>query len=316
MILPGNLYLIFKKPFESLASLFLFLNILIFFYSEFFFSTWPSKSLIEEFKDKDFSNTIIQMYIQTLDLVEINQRLSQNLSQPTLTEALRDQRFFKKIKNFPFSGNEIQIDKVKIHLQHFQNDYYLSSQYQLGLGHIQTSPWAWVTYQFTHASLIHLIGNGLILFLLINCLETTIGFFWIICVYLIGGFGGGAFYLLNEITGSIAVVGASSSIFSLMGFLILVKKNELIPWSYILGPWRGGYGIIYLPVFFIFPLFLMSELISFLWNNQEAMSSVAVSAHIGGLFTGMMLGLVYLASQRNKISIKSKKAIEPRYQQV
>jgi membrane associated rhomboid family serine protease len=315
MILPGNFYLIFKKPFQSLASVFLILNIFIFIYSELFFDSWPSPSLVEQFKDKDFSNTIIQMYIQTLDPVEINERSSHHLLEPTLTEALRDQRFFKKIKSFPFAGNQIQIDKVKSHLLHFQNDYYLSSQYNLGLGPIQTSPWAWVTYQFTHASLFHLIGNGLILFLLISCLESTVSYFWIVSVYLLGGFGGGALYLLNEMTGSMAVVGASSSIFSLMGFLILVKKNEIIPWSYILGPWKGGYGIIYLPVFFVFPLFLMTELISFLWNNQEAMSSVAVSAHIGGLFTGMFLALVYLTDLYFKSKIKSKKVTEPHYQQ-
>ena len=137
----------------------------------------------------------------------------------------------------------------------------------------------------------------LVIFLLISYLETTVGLFWLISVYLFGGFGGGISYLLFEGSGSMAVVGASASAFSLMAFLITIKRGELMPWSYIIAPVPQGYGIIYLPAFFVFPVFLMTDFIAALWEPAGVTSSVAISAHIGGALVGFTLGAAYLAER-------------------
>jgi membrane associated rhomboid family serine protease len=293
MIIPGLFHLFLRRPTFSLAWSFFFINLVIYAYSEISFKDWPSKILLEQAKDKNFSNSLVEMYKQTLDPMEIKALHGQ----VAVTDALRDHRFWKRVATFPFTGDQVQIELNRQRLIEFQHDYFLSSQFQLGLGQLESTPWAWVTYQFTHASFLHFFSNMLIVFLLISYLETSVGLFWIISVYLFGGFGGGISYLLFEGSGSVAVVGASASAFALMGFLIVVKKAELMPWSYLIAPVSQGYGIIYLPAFFIFPVFVMSDFIAALWEPAGVTSSVAISAHIGGALTGFALGVAYLCEQ-------------------
>ena len=293
MIIPGFFYLFFRRPTVTLAWSLVAANVIVFIYTQFAFSSWPSISLSEQVKDKNFSVAITEMYHQTLDPIELN-----SLESVSVAEALRDHRFWKRIATFPFSGDEVQIDSTRKRLLQFQSEYFSSSQFQLGLGRVESSPWAWVTYQFTHASFFHLLGNVLIIFLLISYLETSVGLFWLISVYLFGGFGGGISYLIFEGSGSMAVVGASASAFSLMGFLMTIKSKELMPWSYIIAPVPKGYGVIYLPVFFIFPVFIMGDFISSLWQPAGLTSSVAVSAHIGGAFVGFIMGFAYLGEKK------------------
>lgn len=294
MIIPGLFSLFFRRPQLTLAWSVLLLNVMIFVYSQLGFESWPSKSMTEQVKDKNFSYAIVEMYKQTLDPIE----LAAFSSEIAAADALRDHRFWKRINNFPFQGDQVQIEINRKRLLQFKNEYFSSAQYQLGLGRIENSPWSWVTYQFTHASFIHLLGNMIILFLLISYAEVTVGLFWLISVYLVGGFGGGISYLLFEGSGSMAVVGASASAFSLMAFLVTIKRNELMPWSYLIAPVSHGYGVIYLPVFFIFPLFLMTDFIASLWEPAGLSSSVAVSAHIGGALVGFVMGFSYLFEQK------------------
>lgn len=294
MIVPGLFSLFFRRPQPTLAWSVLILNVAIFLYSQISFESWPSKSMTEQVRDKNFSYAIVEMYKQTLDPVE----LAAFRSEIAAADALRDHRFWKRVSTFPFQGDQVQIGINRKRLLQFQEEYFSSAQYQLGLGRIENSPWSWVTYQFTHASFIHLIGNMIILFLLISYAEATVGLFWLISVYLFGGFGGGISYLLFEGSGSMAVVGASASAFSLMAFLVTIKRSELMPWSYLIAPVPQGYGVIHLPVFFIFPLFLMTDFIAALWEPAGLTSSVAVSAHIGGALVGFVMGFSYLFEQK------------------
>lgn len=294
MIVPGVFSLFFSKPKWTLAWSVFILNVIIFGYSQFSFQSWPSKSMTEQVKDKNFSYAIVEMYKQTLDPVEL-------VAFPggvAAADALRDHRFWKRVSTFPFQGDQIQIEVNRKRLVQFQNEYFESAQYQLGLGRIENSPWSWVTYQFTHASIVHLLGNMVILFLLLSYAESSVGLFWLISVYLIGGFGGGISYLLFEGSGSMAVVGASASAFSLMAFLVTIKRNEVMPWSFLIAPVERGYGVIYLPVFFVFPFFIMSDFIAALWEPTGVSSSVAVSAHIGGALVGFVMGFSYLFERK------------------
>lgn len=294
MIIPGLFSLFFRKPQWTLAWSVLILNVVIFVHTQISYKPWPSKSMSEQVKDKNFAYAVVEMYKQTLDPVEF----TLFVGEITVSDALRDHRFWKRVRTFPFQGDQVQIEVNRKRLVQFQNEYFDSAQYQLGLGRIENSPWSWVTYQFTHASFVHLMGNMLILFLLISYLESSVGLFWLISVYLIGGFGGGISYLLFEGSGSMAVVGASASAFAIMAFLVTIKQNQLMPWSYLIAPVPQGYGVIYLPAFFVFPLFLMSDFIASLWEPAGLTSSVAISAHIGGALTGFVLGFSYLFEQK------------------
>lgn len=293
MIVPGLFSLFVKRPRWTLGWCILVLNILIFAHSQLSYETWPSKSMTEQVRDKNFAYALVEMYKQTLDPIEMT-----DATEIKASDALRDHRFWKRVRNFPFQGDQVQVEINRKRLLQFQDEYFASAQYQLGLGRIENSPWSWVTYQFTHASVLHLIGNMVVLFLLISYLEASVGLFWLVSVYLMGGFGGGISYLLFEGSGSMAVVGASASAFAIMAFLVTVKRNEFMPWSYLIAPVSHGYGVIYLPAFFVFPVFLMSDFIAALWEPSGLTSSVAVSAHIGGALVGFVMGFSYLFEQK------------------
>lgn len=75
-----------------------------------------------------------------------------------------------------------------------------------------------------------------------------------------------------------------------------------MPWGYMMAPIKNGYGQIYLPVFFIFPVFLVSDFVTLLWEPTGIAANVAVSAHVGGVIMGMLLGCTYLIFLRSKAS--------------
>ncbi len=296
MMVPGIFQDLLKRPTITLAWMIALINVVVFIYSNLFFSKWPSESLNDKLKDKNFAYSLSEMYLQTLDPVEKLYTKESTI----LMQSLRDDRFWKRVSTFPFKGDAVQIELNRAMLVQFQDEYRSSSQYQLGLGAIETSAWAWITYQFTHASLMHLMSNLVFIFLIISYLELKVGAFWLVSVYLLGGFAGGLAFLVFDGAGSMAMVGASASATSLMAFLLVIQKNHLMPWSYLIAPVPQGYGVIYLPAFFIFPIYLMTDFVAALWDPAGIQSSVAVSAHIGGALFGLVLGTFYLTEQKLK----------------
>jgi len=91
--------------------------------------------------------------------------------------------------------------------------------------------WSFLTSMFMHGSFFHLFANMFSLFFVGGFLEKVIGrkrFFW---VYLISGLVGGLFYVgASMIFGGVDVpaVGASGSIFGLLGVLAVLVPNSKI----------------------------------------------------------------------------------------
>lgn len=301
MLFPGRLQLEDLKPQLSLAWMISLSCVVVYVICLLVYDPWPSPQLIKNFKDKGFPTTLVAMYEQTLDPIEQKVYQSKNQETEKLFMAIRDMRFWHRMYDFPFNGDQVRIEKNKEIIKKISEEYLSSSQYQLGLGGAISSPWNWITYQFTHANLIHLAGNVLFLFLVISYLETFVSSAWIIVVYLFGGFAGGVSFLWLESSGDFSVVGASGAVCSLMAFLMIIKKNEPIPWLYFLAPiqtpTQKGYGEIYLPAYLIFPVYLLTDFLSVLWDQSSLSTSVAHTAHIGGVLMGCGLGLIYLFLQ-------------------
>jgi membrane associated rhomboid family serine protease len=292
MIFPGNFSEITQKPTLKLSWVMLFLNLFVFVLISFSFDTWPNQDMRQVLTDEKFRNSVVEMYVQTLDPIE-KKNLSQNINR-LYAKALKDQKFWKRVNNYPFVGDQVQIEENKKTVSKFYETYLSSPQYQFGLSSFEVSPWSWVTYQFVHTSLIHLFGNIMLVFLMLSFLEKTISSTLIAVVYLLSGFAGGISFLFFDSAGGMSVIGASASASGLLGFLIIVKGAELMPWGYIIAPIKKGYGQIYLPVFFLFPIFLVTDFINLLWEPSGVVANVAVSAHVGGALFGFVMGGYYL----------------------
>lgn len=293
MIFPGSLK---KSNFQfdiSLAGVFVILNIVVYLFTNISFDSWPAKKGYQDFQNIGFNQAIGQMYLQTLD--NYQKKTLSHLDPNKLAQlAIKDQFFWSKSAAFPFTGDVLQINSVKAVLGQLKSDYQTSVQHQLGLGQTATSPWAWVTYQFTHFSFMHLFSNLIFIFMVIAYLEKKINVGWICTVYLLGGIGGGISFLIFSQNNDLSVIGASGSVCALLSFLVVIKKNTLMPWTYFFAPIPGGYGEIYLPAFLILPIYLVADFTSMLWEPSGVSSSIAHSAHIGGTIAGLGLGVVYL----------------------
>lgn len=270
----------------------LFLNVFLFLLVTIGFDTWPSQDIRKTLNDDKFVNTVYEMYVQTLDPIE--KRNLRGSTNAVYSRALKDQKFWSRVATFPFVGDQVQIAENRNTIKNFFEGYLNSPHYHFGLGALEISPWSWVTYQFVHVSLMHLIGNLLLVFLIISYLEKTVDSSWIAATYLFSGFAGGISFLFFDDVGGMSVIGASASASGLLSFLLITKSSQLMPWGYLIAPIKGGFGQISLPVFFVFPIFLLSDFISLLWEPSGIVSNVAVSAHVGGVFMGIIMGAYYL----------------------
>lgn len=292
MIYPGNFSDLNQKPSLRLSWIVLFLNVFLFLLVLIGFDSWPSQDIRKTLNDDKFVNTVYEMYVQTLDPIE-KKNLRGNIN-AVYSRALKDQKFWSRVATFPFVGDQVQITENRKTIKNFFEGYLNSPHYHFGLGALEISPWSWVTYQFVHVSLMHLIGNLLLVFLIISYLEKSVDSAWIAATYLFSGFAGGISFLFFDDVGGMSVIGASASASGLLSFLLITKSSQLMPWGYLIAPIKGGFGQISLPVFFIFPIFLLSDFISLLWEPSGIVSNVAVSAHVGGVFMGLIMGAYYL----------------------
>lgn len=126
-----------------------------------------------------------------------------------------------------------------------------------------------------------------------TAVESIVGGMGLITVYIIGGIFGGSFYLLLNQNGMIPVVGASASLSALLSFYLFMEPRKRIRYIYFVSPSKDHYGLIYLPKFLIFPLFILSDITQVLSMSQYGIgSSVAHSAHIGGVVAGVLLAFL------------------------
>ncbi len=292
MIFPGDFRDFNQKPSLKLSWVIVFLNIFLYVVIAITFDVWPSQDVRKTLNDQKFINSIYEMYAQTLDPIE-KKKLSGSVN-TVYARALKDQKFWSRVTDFPFKGDQVQIAENRKVIVSFYQGYLNSPQYHFGLGTLEISPWSWLTYQFVHATFMHLLGNIMLIFLIISYLEKSVHPIWIAATYLFSGFAGGISFLLFDSVGGMAVIGASASASGLLSFLLIIKSSKLMPWGYLIAPIKDGYGQIYLPVFFIFPIFLVSDFISVLWEPSGVVSNVAVSAHIGGVLMGFIMGGYYL----------------------
>ena len=299
-IVPGDFKDFSQKPSLKLSWAVLGLNFLIYIIIVSSFESWPSQNLQRELSHKKVIQSIYEMYLQTLDPIEKQNLMgSKNV---IFVRALKDQNFWGRVADFPFAGDRLQIERNRKLIIEFYESYLKSPQYNFGLSTYEASPWSWVTYQFVHVSLIHLLGNIILMFLLISYLEKSVDSEWIAMTYLFSGFAGGISFLFFDSMSGISVIGGSASISGLLSFLLIIKRDQLMPWSFWIAPNKNGFGQIYLPVFFILPIFLILDFTNLLWEPSGVVSNVAISAHVGGALMGFVMGFYYLLFFRGESS--------------
>jgi membrane associated rhomboid family serine protease len=139
------------------------------------------------------------------------------------------------------------------------------------------------TSMFLHGGWMHLLGNGLFLWVFGNNVEDSMGRFRFIVFYLLCGLAAAAAQVFQSPASPVPMIGASGAISGVLGgYLVLyprVPVNVLIPIFIFI-------QIVKLPAYLVLLIWIGMQLL----NASTGMETgVAVWAHIGGFVAGLVL---------------------------
>lgn len=146
----------------------------------------------------------------------------------------------------------------------------------LAVSDVAMQPWRLITSVFVHSTalIFHVLLNMYTLWIFGQLLEGLLGRWRFLALYLIAGLGGsvGVVWLADPNT---SVVGASGAIFGLMGAFLVIQRR------------LGG------QTSQLFVLLAINLVIGFVpgWN-------IAWQAHLGGLVSGALVGLIYFETRK------------------
>ena len=170
-----------------------------------------------------------------------------------------------------------------------------------------------ISHQFLHGSLDHLLGN---MFFLIICgfaVEAAIGHWRFLLFYLLAGIGAGFAQVASNWSSSTPLVGASGAISGVMAMYLAVfrfKKIEFFYWFFFfVGYFRA-------PALLILPFYVGKEIHSY---YQDTESNVAFMAHAGGFVTGALLialALLFNRKMLNREYIDTNQSIDPKQEKL
>jgi membrane associated rhomboid family serine protease len=149
--------------------------------------------------------------------------------------------------------------------------------------------------QFLHAGLFHLLGNMWMLWIFGDNVEDRLGRWRYLLFYLLCGVAAGSLHVLSDAASTVPAVGASGAIAGVLGaYLLLYPRAQVLT----------VVPILFYPLFFELPAFVFLGL-WFLFQLVSGTFSLFVSgaggiawwAHIGGFAAGMLVLRLMVASR-------------------
>ena len=146
------------------------------------------------------------------------------------------------------------------------------------------APWQFLTYQFLHGGLLHLLANMLFLFVFGPNVEDRLGRWAFLGFYLVGGIVAGLSHFLFE---SSPVVGASGSIAAVTGaYLVLFPKTQIRIFLFFF-----FIGVFSIQAWWLIAFAIIKDLVFQGWGADEG---VARLAHLGGYAFGAGASFILL----------------------
>jgi membrane associated rhomboid family serine protease len=153
-----------------------------------------------------------------------------------------------------------------------------------------------VTSMFLHASILHIAGNMLYLWIFGNNIEDVLGHFWFTVFYFACGFAASAAQVVMSWGSTLPGIGASGAIAGVLAAYLIFFPRSRINTLLIF-----GFFIMFrrLPAIIVLGLWFVIQLVQgFLSFGQTQSGGVAFFAHIGGFVAGLILALPWLAQAR------------------
>jgi membrane associated rhomboid family serine protease len=167
---------------------------------------------------------------------------------------------------------------------------------------------SFLTHQFLHGDIMHLMGN---MFFLVVCgfaVEAAIGHWRFLLFYLLSGLAAGLAQVASDWNSSQPLVGASGAISGVMAMYLAVfrlKKIEFFYWIFFF------VGYLRAPALLILPFYLGKEIYSYYHDTE---SNIAFMAHAGGFGMGaVLIGLTWVFNRSvfNQNYIEQDQTLDP-----
>jgi rhomboid protease GluP len=144
-------------------------------------------------------------------------------------------------------------------------------------------PWRLVTSLVLHVDLRHAFWNGVSMMVFAVPLITYLGYGRTALIYLCSGIGGGLAAVASTTEGTF-ILGSSGAVAGLFGAWVVMhlRSARFAPISWRARVRAAGIGLLVLP--------------SLLNPMTPAGKPISVSAHLGGLATGMLIGAILSGS--------------------
>lgn len=162
---------------------------------------------------------------------------------------------------------------------------------------LATRPWTWLTFQFVHGSIDHLLLNLLGLVLLSPVFEDRVGSPRWAVLFFGGGAVGAALFLALNAGARTILLGASAGLMAVLGAFGRIYPRDRIA-LFLPIP-----GVPSLPVIHVVIGFLVLEMALSLSRAVLPASTVAWEAHVGGILFGFIAApfVMRIPSRRGRV---------------
>lgn len=145
-----------------------------------------------------------------------------------------------------------------------------------------------VLSMFLHGSWMHLLGNGLFLWVFGNNIEDVMGWARFLVFYLVCGVAAAAVHVLVDPTSVVPTVGASGAVSGVMGAYLMLYPRVRVRMLFI---FLIFFKVIPLPAWLVLLWWFGLQVLAGLPQLSQAgdlRGGVAVWAHVGGFLAGIM----------------------------
>ena len=142
-----------------------------------------------------------------------------------------------------------------------------------------------ITHKFLHADIIHLIGNMIILWVFGQSLETALGGFAFVSLYVFWGVVACVTHAAMDFQSEMFLIGASGAIAGVMGgYMTLFGFAARIKMFLLIGPMPFTF---FIPACVFGFFWIMQQMYAASVDVEGSLSGVAWMAHVGGFMIGL-----------------------------
>ncbi len=153
--------------------------------------------------------------------------------------------------------------------------------------------WRWVTHQFLHGDVAHLVGNMIVLLVAGPFVEALLGRVRFVLGYLAAGAFAGAAHMLTSPAGLIGASGAISGAMAMVAVLYGLRRVRVFYWVFVY------FDTARVPALALLPIWIGNEVVQLMLAGGQ--SRVAYTAHLGGFLAGALIAWVIRPRDPHKV---------------